>query len=904
MSTATSSGTRPIKRPLSPHMNRCIFCILLLLFGGAVCRAQRESDTPIRFVDLLSRKDVIRSPLINLHTRFPFHRESISPEAINTLGITNQGDSLLGFSPSFPVLCDDPSLDPPGIKLYLNDRELARLNDTSPQNEAWSFMGKDREIQINRLFFKGAAFETDIILPGGLTRFHLHASNPQPGDYQPHLDILLDGRPIGRTTVENLVCNEISAQTEPKRYRLTVSCNAIDHPHGHNERGMIFQLHQLNIQASSDQFLLTRSSEDPIPDERRKYCIEYYSMPPDQDMKGRKDPSLSYLGTLFHLTRAFPSDDFGIKKISLPIKTRLRIGSTTTNLLLAPTHTEFKRRVRVPADARIEFSWGLIPEAESPGKNKVEFLITVEDRKQTAILFQEHMDMEADQKDIRCRKKTIDLSAFYGRTVTFRFVTRKIKTHTADRPLPVIAFWGNPMITVPRPENAGFNVILVSLDTLRADHLGTYGYPRQTSPHIDTLARDGIQFNQHYSTAPWTLPAHMSLFTSQPVSRHKVHQQHQRLNREIITLAEVLKTHGYVTGAFTGGGYVGSAFGFDRGFDFYQDRGLRGYKAAEHLFTRTSDWIIENRKNRFFLFLHTYQIHGPYTTPAPFNTAFLNQDHAWKKININAHLGGLKGIYKPLPDHERENIIALYDAEIRYTDEILIGPLIRLLQAVGLYDRTLIVLTSDHGEEFYDHGAWIHGQTLFNELIRIPLIIKKPFQEDGGGIRDDPAAITDITPTILEQLGIRASSMTRGFEGADLFNTSFRKAHHPRTLISEIYRSRRLPPPFPGADERLQQVSVVEYPFKLNIVLNYMIRFFYYSPPPPFRTETIVELYDLVQDPLEKDDIAAGNPEVVQRLWRKLELNFQRGIEDTRSSNIFSKDDALRRRLRALGYIE
>ena len=904
MSTASSSGMNPSEYPSPRRLNRHIIWIILLLLGGSSCRSRHEIDNPIRFVDLLSAEDVIRSPLKNLHTRFPRHSERILPEAIQEIGTTNIGNPLLAFSPTNPVLVDDPSLTAPGIKVYVNDREIPRQDELSPQIDTWSYLGKNREIQINRPFFKGADYETDIILPAGRTKFYLYASNRQPKDYRPHLNIMLNGRRIGHTAVENDLSGEIIAQTELKKYRLAVTCDTIDNSLDHDERGMIFQLHRLRIEAPVDLLFLTPSEKDLSLDGRQNYHIEYYSMPPDQDPSWKRNPSLPFLSTLFHLTRSSPLEDFGVKKLPFPMKTKLRIGATTTNAVLAPTQTEFRRRVRVPDEAQLEFIWGLIPESGTPRKSRVEFILKAVDGKQTTILFQERMNIVPGQEEIRFHQKSIDLTSLSGRTITFHFITRKVKTHAADRMLPVIAFWGNPMLTVPRRKDKEFNVILISLDTLRADHLGTYGYPLDTSPHINALAQECVQFNQHFSTAPWTLPAHMSLFTSKPVSLHKIHQNHQRLNPEIITLAEILKTQGYTTGAFTGGGYVGAGFGFDRGFDFYQDRDLRGHKGAERLFTRTSKWIRENKKNRFFLFLHTYQIHGPYTTPAPFNTTFLKKNHAWKKIHINSYLGGPKGIYKSLPDHQRENVIALYDGEILYTDEILIAPLIKLLKDIGLYDQTLIVLTSDHGEEFYEHGAWLHGQSLFNELIRIPLLIKKPFQKDGGAKRGDPANIMDIAPTILGQLGIKVSASNENFKGIDLFKYSIRKDKPPRSLIGEIYRARRLPTPFPGADDRLQQAAVVEYPYKLIVVLNYMINYYFYSPQPPFKKEMVIELYDLSQDPQEKNNIASRKPEVVQRLWKQLEQHFQKGIRDDRSPNVFSKDEALQRRLRALGYIE
>lgn len=884
--------------------DRRVMWIILLLLAGTCCRTPQHADTPFRLIDSLDADDVIRSPMMNLHTRFPHRSECISPGMVEKIGTIDHGDSLLAFSPSRPVLIDDPSLVPPCIKVYAGGREVPRRDDVQPQAGAWSFLGRNREIRIDLPFFKGSEFETDIILPAGLTKFLLDSSNPQPQDYQPHLSITLDGNHIGRAAVQNDAACEMSVQTELKKYRLAVTCDNIDNPHRFDERGMIIQLLKLRIEASADLILLASSPEERFSDDLDGYTIEYYSLPTDQDPEWDRNPSLPYLKLLFHTARSSPLEDFGVKKLPFPMKTKLRIGEATFNTLLAPTPTEYGQRIRIPPEAKLELGWGVIPVSDSPVKHEVEFILTADDRKQSTLLFQERIKLRPGQKNTPFHRKSLDLDSLSGRTVTFRFITRRVENQSAANIQPAAAFWVNPMLTTPRKKDSEFNAVLISLDTLRADHLGTYGYSRNTSPHIDQLSQDGVQFNRYFSTSSWTLPAHISLFTSMPVALHRIHQNHHRLSPDIITLAEILKTRGYITGAFTGGGYVAPGFGFDRGFDFFQDRGTRGRRSSKRLFEHASEWIRENKEKRFFLFLHTYQIHDPYTPHSPFSEEFLNENHSRAEINIVDCLGGSKGLYMPLPDHRRDNIIALYDGEIRYTDEVLIGPLIRHLKDMDLYDRTLIVLTSDHGEEFHDHGAWLHGHSLYNELIQIPLLVKKPRQEEKGMKRNDPADIMDIPPTLLGLLGIKAKALTKDFRGIDLFESSGRRSKPARAMIAELYRRRSFPSPFPGADKRLQQAAVIDFPFKLNVILDNMLYYYFYSPPPPFKNKVEIELYDLEQDPLETHDIASSHPDVVQRLWKKLERHFLQSDRDSGSHHSFSQDEDLRRQLRALGYIE
>ena len=279
------------------------------------------------------------------------------------------------------------------------------------------------------------------------------------------------------------------------------------------------------------------------------------------------------------------------------------------------------------------------------------------------------------------------------------------------------------------------NVILISLDTLRADHLKCYGYKRNTSPNIDKLAKDSVVFFNTFSHAPYTLSSHMSMMTSLLPMNHKVLYIDRSLNPSIKTLADLLRNNDYITVAFTGGGQVSARYGFSKGFDFYYEEYMGGVhiNSAERLFKHASKWIRKNKNLKFFLFLHTFQIHNPYHSPPPFGQIFLKKEYPWKYISLQEILGqGYPRLFRELKRIEKENVIALYDGEIRYTDECFIKPFIKELKKLNLYDRTMIILTSDHGEEFRDHYSWGHGHNLYNEVIKVPLIIKFPYSKYSG----------------------------------------------------------------------------------------------------------------------------------------------------------------------------
>lgn len=304
----------------------------------------------------------------------------------------------------------------------------------------------------------------------------------------------------------------------------------------------------------------------------------------------------------------------------------------------------------------------------------------------------------------------------------------------AARPLPK----GDPS----RPD-----VILLSIDTLRADHLGAWGYERDTSPFLDALAAEGTRFASAWSPSPWTLPSHTTLLTGRLPAHHGTIEDHVLIPKQIPLVQEAFQAAGYGTGASVSTLFVSSRFGFERGFDFFHDFDIRDPRAnnaatidAEHVFAWALDWAQQQPENKpLFLFLHVYDAHYAYNAPEPWNSRFDRPprvgDAVYKNYFAYKH--------RPLSDEQMAHQVAQYDEEIAYVDDTF-----RKLVEKWRAERpnVVIAVTSDHGEEFGERGSWGHAHTLFPEQLHIPLIVAGP------GVRaqviEDRAGLEDVAPTL------------------------------------------------------------------------------------------------------------------------------------------------------------
>ena len=299
------------------------------------------------------------------------------------------------------------------------------------------------------------------------------------------------------------------------------------------------------------------------------------------------------------------------------------------------------------------------------------------------------------------------------------------------------------------------NVVLISMDTVRADHLGAYGYDRETSPNVDRFAERATVFENAISQSAWTLPAHGSMMTGLYPSRLGVsHYPAKRGLPKVRMLADSFHAAGYATGAFTGGGFVAAHFGFARGFDVYTSDGRR----FEHNIDEAIDWLKQHQQRRFFLFLHGYDAHRPYFS--------LPEDKA--ALGIPGKRPAERRGYCLKVGREKPNdldvVLKYYDASIRHGDRS-VGQFLNALTALGLADRTVVLITSDHGEEFYEHGHCDHVRFLYREVVNVPLLLRVPGHDSvAKRIPDVVPASISIAGTLLELVGVDASD----FPGASL----------------------------------------------------------------------------------------------------------------------------------------
>jgi len=305
----------------------------------------------------------------------------------------------------------------------------------------------------------------------------------------------------------------------------------------------------------------------------------------------------------------------------------------------------------------------------------------------------------------------------------------------------------------PVPLERPRSVLLISLDTLRADMLGAYGYARYpTSPFLDSFAAENILFENAIVQEPRTLTSHMSLLTGLYPHNHGVVDE-TRLGAEVPTLAELMKERGYRTQAFVDGGYLQARWGFEKGFDGYRDKRVGG----EKIFERGRQWLQRNGDEPFFLFLHTYEIHCEghwpyYASPPPFAGMFSEGLESPLRAETEEEFGERWTEHgESLDEDDYAYLKATYAEGIRHVDQ-LVSDFFDFLEERGLLEGLLVVIWSDHGEGLFDHGRWSHGE-LYDHTLRVPLLVRLPGWE-GGPIRvRSTVSSIDIAPTILQLVG-------------------------------------------------------------------------------------------------------------------------------------------------------
>jgi arylsulfatase A-like enzyme len=459
-----------------------------------------------------------------------------------------------------------------------------------------------------------------------------------------------------------------------------------------------------------------------------------------------------------------------------------------------------------------------------------------------------------------------------------------------------LIFWAPPVLhAAPRDERP--NIVLVSIDTLRPDHLGSYGYARDTSPTLDRLASQGVLFQEAIAPSSWTLPSHASLLTGVHPVRHKAVQfsAGSRIAPTVEPVAELLWKSGYATAGFTDGGFVSAIFGFERGFERYNS-GSTGRQEAvsaeagretKNLFAenieRAHAWMRSVDGQPFFLFLHTYAVHIPYAPPPPYDRMFDPDYEGPCRNELRA-----RSIKECLGENGTDprmvrHVKALYDGEIRHMDA-LFERFIQPLKTSGLADRTCVIVTSDHGEEFKEHDRFFHHRAdLYEELIRVPLIVWCPTRFSAGRVVDRQVSLLDISPTILELAGV---PIPQAMDGVSLIPTLAGHRSPPRdaVVVSEVDAS----------IEKGTGTTVAVRTERHKLVSS--------------TARDSVQLFDLLDDPGETRDVSAASPQLVAELSQSLaasSLDPEAASEpEPTPAAPVTPDPAVMERLRALGYVE
>jgi arylsulfatase A-like enzyme len=412
--------------------------------------------------------------------------------------------------------------------------------------------------------------------------------------------------------------------------------------------------------------------------------------------------------------------------------------------------------VEVPADASLALGFGVLDVARSFGA--VQFHVAACDGDDCETLLDERLAPTAEAAGWQDRR--LSLASLAGTTRSFRFRT----VEDSGAALPV---WSDPTVVAPaRRGDPRLSILLLSIDTLRRDHLDLYGYERETAPFLRSLGEQGVVFERLVAEAASTGPSHMSMFTSLPALVHGVHGGVSHLDVPVRTLADTLRARGYATAAFTENGPLAHQRGFGIGFSEYAENKsadlMNPSGHVERTFAQAQDWLGRHGDRPFFLFVHTFQVHAPYAPSRRYRGLFTTP----------AASVPLRGT-RPAE---------AYDREIRYVDDQL-RVLHAWLTARGLAERTLIVVTSDHGEEFYEHGSLGHGTLPYQTVLGVPLIFVGP--DVAAGVRRATLVHhLDLMPTLLAAAGVDAPADLYGESFAPLLRAGDEPTREPVPLFS------------------------------------------------------------------------------------------------------------------------
>jgi arylsulfatase A-like enzyme len=452
------------------------------------------------------------------------------------------------------------------------------------------------------------------------------------------------------------------------------------------------------------------------------------------------------------------------------------------------------------------------------------------------------------------------------------------------------------------------NIILIVLDTVRADHLSCYRYGRQTTPVLDSLAGEGALFEQAIAPAPWTLPSHVSMFTGLLPSKHGAHRDHHRFDTPYVTLAQLLSEQGYRSVGFSNVQWVDEVTGAVRGFQEFHGRDVWRAplpkenplshvrdKGAARIIDGVKRWIREKKDDQpFFFFINLFEPHTPYIPPVPYDKLYLSSADMEKVPHINQDVLKYYVGKAPITQDDFRVLGHLYDGELTYLDT-RVGELVEYLRQNQLLDDCLLFITADHGENIGEHGHFEHRYCLYETVIHVPLIVRYPAMFENG--KRIPAAVQtiDIYPTVMDILGIDREDIRTELQGESLFSASSPTRRRAFTVSEWMPK-----PSLKRYDE--------EPDFDAS-VFAYGLRSIRYQGYKLIRgTHGVHELFNLEKDPEEKVNLFREEPDKAKELASILEA-WVRGEKVSQSpAYTLLKDEGvdpeIRNRLRDLGYVD
>lgn len=529
------------------------------------------------------------------------------------------------------------------------------------------------------------------------------------------------------------------------------------------------------------------------------------------------------------------------------------------------------------------------------------------------------------------------------------FLIKKRKKQTSPRPLiwqgVLFSLFGilllssfiskqhlsRPSLNLSSPQvqdstSPSLNVLIVLWDAIRFDHVGCYGYSRNTTPNLDSVAEKGILFENTIAHSSHTKESVPSFFTSLLPSSHNVKFITDALPKNLLTLPQIFKAFGYRTAAISFNPYISPPFGYKRGFNHFLAPSEEFIKINKtvlgHLLelshrlplvgeltfsllkiTHTSllsessltstdaatitdkaiQWIKKDPNKTFFLYLHYEGGHAPYVAPEEFSRLF-NSRNDGEPITMHPEVAGLFLPFQegePITEEEKKNLVAQYDAKIRYHDHHL-GRLHEYLKKSGLFEKTLLVFLSDHGEDFYDHKGWGHGHSLYEEVIHVPLILSSPTYLPQGKRVENLCGLADLFPTILSLCGIwNQVDLPFTIEGKDLtplIKETSNLESNERYILSELVQGQNFAWALRG--ERYKLIAVDS------------------------GGEEKIMLFDLKQDPFEKKDISQEKPELTDHLSNLMQERIKRAKKISFKPQKMILNEQEKKVLRSLGYID